>query len=356
MRERTSTGRNFKAETVYTDPTGRKVTKYQIVRRCSDYCISGNGFIICTQDNPVHSEGMVIDIRKKEKCVLYCESTQTVDKVKLLPLMCQMFIGVDHSGTMVPELINYYGDMVASNVTYHCSCIRRLDSKHILVDNILYTKLDPSVSTYISQDGIAFNSKKNSFQMRSICPKGYPVISYDRGKDKYDREHRFAPYRMHLSVWDVYHDNPRPDGYQIDHINGDKYDSSLKNLQLVDGRENIRRSREFQGSRNFGWKEKEIHVICFLMSKGLCRREIVRIINKYNFVQRDFTLYDIGQLMSNIRSGEYWIPIASRYNLIGSALNRTNNNVEPISSIEYAALQIYANLTKYDYANDTVAA
>ena len=356
MRERTSTGRFFKAEVVYTDPTGRKITKYQTVRGYSDYCISGNGYIYCMIDNPVHSEGMVIDIRKKEKCVLYNESTQTVDKVKLLPLMCQMFIGVDHSGTMVPELINYYGDMVASNVTYHCSCIQRLDSDHIVVDNILYTRYAPSVSTYFSQDGIAFNSKKNTFHMRSISPKGYPVISYDKGKEGHTRENRFGPVKVHSGVWDTYHNNQRPYGYQLDHISGDKYDSSLKNLQLVDGRENIRRSREFQGSRNFGWKEKEVHVVGFLASKGLNAAEIDRILKKYNFIRRDYTMDDLRQLINNMRHGTYWTPIASRYNLIGTKVNRKNCNVEPISSIEYSALQIYTNLVKYEYADDTIVA
>ena len=356
MRERTSTGKNFKAEVVYIDPTGRKITKYQIVRGYSDYCISGNGYIYCMIGNPVHDQGMVIDIRKKEKCVLYNESTQTVDNVELLPLMVDMFIGIDHSGKMRPELINYYGEMIASNLTYHFSSVRKIDSDHILVDDILYTRHPNSVSTYFSEDGIAFNAKKNVFQIRSISPKGYPVISYDKGKEGHTRENRFGPCKSHAGVWDTYHDGARPSGTQLDHINGDKYDASLKNLQLVDGHENIRRSREFQDLRNFGWKEIDIHIICYLMSKGLCRSDIIRILSKYNLVQREFTVDDLTQLMSNLRAGYYWVAIASRYNIIGSTPNIKSNNVEPMEDIEMSTLQLYGNLLKYDYAVDRIVA
>ena len=65
---------------------------------------------------------------------------------------------------------------------------------------------------------------------------------------------------------------------------------------------------------------------------------------------------DLRQLINNMRHGTYWTPIASRYNLIGTKVNRKNCNVEPISSIEYSALQIYTNLVKYEYADDTIVA
>lgn len=65
---------------------------------------------------------------------------------------------------------------------------------------------------------------------------------------------------------------------------------------------------------------------------------------------------DLRQLVANMRHGIYWTPIASRYNLIGTKNNRKNCNVEPIQNIEYSALQIYTNLLKYNYADDTIVA
>ena len=92
------------------------------------------------------------------------------------------------------------------------------------------------------------------------------------------------------------------------------------------------------------------------MSKGLCRSDIIRILSKYNLVQREFTVDDLTQLMSNLRAGYYWVAIASRYNIIGSTPNIKSNNVEPMEDIEMSTLQLYGNLLKYDYAVDRIVA
>ena len=45
-------------------------------------------------------------------------------------------------------------------------------------------------------------------------------------------------YRVHRLIWEAFN-GPIPDGYVVDHINGDKKDNRLENLQLLTWSENL---------------------------------------------------------------------------------------------------------------------
>lgn len=76
--------------------------------------------------------------------------------------------------------------------------------------------------------------------------KGYVRICVSMDGQQY---HGLA----HRIVW-VMANGPIPDGAQIDHLNGNKADNRLANLDLVTGAENMRRAA-MNGLTNGGWRD-----------------------------------------------------------------------------------------------------
>ena len=65
---------------------------------------------------------------------------------------------------------------------------------------------------------------------------------------------------------------PRPEGYEVDHINGDMLDWSTDNLEYVTPKENIKRARLLRALRAGGRDPKQ-----------MSREELLEIFNKYEF-------------------------------------------------------------------------
>ena len=74
---------------------------------------------------------------------------------------------------------------------------------------------------------------------------GYPMVSWTQK----DMPRRWK--RLHCVVWETYN-GPVPKGLEIDHLNMDKGDSRLSNLQLVTHRQNLVNARNQLGN----WSRK----------------------------------------------------------------------------------------------------
>lgn len=328
MREKTASGKNFKAALVY-DKDGIKITTYQRVTGFPDYCISGKGIIVCTKNNPLHYSGEVIDYTKKCSVKLYTSITNEIIDVDLVWLLAVQFIGFDTTGTMRPELNSPDGTIKIEYVTYHWNNLKQLDEDHIDIDGIIYTRFDKSIYTYLSKDGIAFNLRRKEFQRATMEPKGYSMIGYNKRFRKAG-EKATGAVRSHLAMWDIYHpEDPRgtyvdEDGHeykdQIDHINGDKSRNQLDNLRKVTGIENIRASKDKQGLReNLGWSYEDAELIAFMMACDFGFKDIVAFDRKYHVFDpnRSYTTDDVRALTNAYRRRLYWKSFVDKYNLEG---------------------------------------
>ena len=65
---------------------------------------------------------------------------------------------------------------------------------------------------------------------------------------------------------------PRPEGYEVDHLNGDMLDWSTDNLEYVTPKENIKRAKLLRVLRSIGRDPKQ-----------MSREELLSIFSKYTF-------------------------------------------------------------------------
>lgn len=154
------------------------ITDQQKLSEFQNYSISSTGIIACNSDIGNHHRGDFWNIQKKTSISLYDRNGQKV-KVDLLILIAREFIGVDTTGTYTPMMKSQAGLMIASNITYHYTSLKKISNKVIEVDGIKYHKVSKSKYTYISKDGIAFNYKEKDFQIRQIQPNGDCEIKLD---------------------------------------------------------------------------------------------------------------------------------------------------------------------------------
>lgn len=78
-------------------------------------------------------------------------------------------------------------------------------------------------------------------------PDGYFSVSW-RSKDR-GRIFSF----LHRVIWEL-HNGPVPDGLEIDHIDADKSNNRIDNLQLLTRKENLRKARA-QNPESYGYRK-----------------------------------------------------------------------------------------------------
>ncbi len=83
----------------------------------------------------------------------------------------------------------------------------------------------------VYEDGVIVNTRTNKVLSVSICDKGYPKVNFYVNKKVVTR-------RVHTIVAKAYIDNPL-NLKEVNHINGNKKDFSIKNLEYVTHSENL---------------------------------------------------------------------------------------------------------------------
>ena len=103
---------------------------------------------------------------------------------------------------------------------------------------------------YFTEEGLIYRylKKTNKLKLVSLKPgtRGY-ITSYNP---------KIGSYKVHRAIWETFV-GPIPDGYEIDHINGNRADNRLCNLRCVTHKVNmnnpisIKRMSESQTNRSY---------------------------------------------------------------------------------------------------------
>lgn len=157
----------------------------------------------------------------------------------------------------------------------------------------------------INEFGEIRNSKTNKIRTHIIDKDGYHKLTVydDNGKIKNIKIHRAVYFCFgSLSIKD--------NGGQINHIDGNKDNNHISNLEPVNSKRNINHAFELGLRKNFGensnlnkYSESEIRFVCELMEKGYTNKEIKEYTNLSKTA------------ISDIRNGRTWKRISSEYNI-----------------------------------------
>ena len=119
---------------------------------------------------------------------------------------------------------------------------------------------------FCSDQGMFFNA-----QGRELKPTFSQYSqNYKRGSN-YPCMRQFCARLCHHLVWETFV-GPRTKGMEIDHINGNKLDWSLANLEEVTPAENRKRAKLLRVLRSIGRDPRK-----------MSREELIEIFNKYEF-------------------------------------------------------------------------
>ncbi len=155
---------------------------------------------------------------------------------------------------MLPELLNEQLRLVDGTIVKKCPTVKPLycsrDGRFFSVHNML-----------ITDEGCI---------MHRLKPCTNPASTYaHKGGSAYARMRQFANRLCHHLIWETWV-GPRTPGMEIDHINGDKMNWSLDNLEEVTPAENRKRAVLLRELRRNGRDPKQ-----------MTRDELQAIFSKY---------------------------------------------------------------------------
>ena len=103
---------------------------------------------------------------------------------------------------------------------------------------------------------------------------------------------------------------------EVDHINGNRLDDDINNLEWVTSEENIQRAKNLGIQTQIGEKshlailtENEVREICIKLEQGYSCKELAE---KYNISRTE---------ISDIKNGKVWNHVSSNYNIIKGKRN-----------------------------------
>ena len=119
---------------------------------------------------------------------------------------------------------------------------------------------------FAGTDGKFYNAKG-----RELKPHFNPSMQNLKGGSAYPQMNNFAHRLCHHLIYETFV-GPRTKGLEIDHINGNKMDWSLDNLEEVTPDENRKRAKLLRILRSLGRDPKQ-----------MSREELLSIFKKYTF-------------------------------------------------------------------------
>ena len=126
-----------------------------------------------------------------------------------------------------------------------------------LVDGTIVKKCPTVKPLYCSKDGRFFSVHNMQITdegciMRELKPNDNPASTYaHKGGSAYPRMRQYGARLCHHLIWETWV-APRTPGMEIDHVNGDKMNWSLANLEEVTPTENRKRAKILRAMRAAG--------------------------------------------------------------------------------------------------------
>ena len=108
---------------------------------------------------------------------------------------------------------------------------------------------------------------------KELKPNFSPYSQIKKGGSAYPSMRNFCNRLCHHLIWETFV-GPRTKGMEIDHINGNKLDWSLDNLEEVTPAENRKRAKLLRCLRSVGRDPRQ-----------MSRDELLHIFNKYEFAE-----------------------------------------------------------------------
>jgi len=124
---------------------------------------------------------------------------------------------------------------------------------------------------FCSRDGKFFSLTAGGTTLREIKPTYNPGMQNNKGGSAYPIMRSFDPKLCHHLMYETWV-GPRTKGMEIDHINGNKMDWSIDNLEEVTPAENRKRAKILRVLRSIGRDPKQ-----------MSREELLSIFSKYTF-------------------------------------------------------------------------
>lgn len=129
--------------------------------------------------------------------------------------------------------------------------------------------------------------------------------------------HHYLAHRLVMMAFNPkpYYENP---SLMINHINENKSDNRLCNLEWVSNSQNVaysnERKREFHRESNssFKFSNSDKHKICKMLEDGIPTKDIAK---EYGIEFNDKRYRNFVKILSKVRSNIRWINISSQYNI-----------------------------------------
>lgn len=135
----------------------------------------------------------------------------------------------------------------------------------------MYQKVKLNDKYEIDTNGIVYNSTTGNAMRGTTITR----------KNRYVKVHLDKFYAVHLLVMSTFV-GPKPEGYVVDHIDGNRYNNALSNLEYVTQAENVHRSRKtLQHRGQYGTEIgtskltlEQARQVYALKGTGLTRRQV----------------------------------------------------------------------------------
>lgn len=152
----------------------------------------------------------------------------------------------------------------------------------------------------VSHRGSVYNTESEKMLTQTINNSGYPTVTLRLP----DGSRSFLVHRL---VAFAFIPNDVPERNQVNHINGDKEDNRVSNLEWVTDQENKLhglRTGLYRVGEDHGRavnKDEDIHEVCRLLSAGYKPKEIAGMTN-------------VGlEMIKHIKNGDNWLHISCNY-------------------------------------------